>query len=275
MPRQVKPTMSILDEIIAKRRERLEEEKLVLPLAELQARLADQQDRIRNFPMALRGPKVRVIAEIKRASPSEGELNLLFDPRFLAQDYAGGGAAAISVLTERDYFAGEAIHLTRARKYMPLPVLRKDFIVDPYQVYHSRLLGADALLLIATVLDAYELQDLLALTHELGMYALVETHDETDMLQALACGARVIGINNRDLKAMQTDLAQTERLARMVPENRVLVSESGIHGRDDIERVAAAGVDAVLIGTMLVKSDQPGIMLRQLVEVPANPSRRT
>ncbi len=267
--------MTILDEIMARRRERLEEEKQACPLAEVQARLADRRDRVRNFPAALRGEKVRVIAEVKRASPSEGELNLLFDPRFLAQDYAGGGAAAISVLTERDYFAGEPVHLVRARKYMPLPVLRKDFIFDPYQVYHSRLLGADALLLIATVLDAYELEDLLALTHELGMYALVETHDETDMLKALASGARVIGINNRDLKAMKTDLAQTERLARMVPEQRVLVSESGLHGREDLERVAAAGVDAVLIGTMLVKSDYPGLVLRQLVEVPAEPGRRS
>ncbi len=266
--------MSILDEIVARRRERLEEEKQALPLAEVQARLADQQDRIRNFPMALRGEKVRVIAEIKRASPSEGELNLLFDPRFLAQDYAGGGAAAISVLTERDYFAGEAVHLVRARKYMPLPVLRKDFIVDAYQVYHSRLIRADALLLIATVLDAYELEDLLALTHELGMYALVETHDESDMLKALACGARIVGINNRDLKTMKTDLGQTERLAGMVPAERILVSESGIHGREDVERLAAAGVDAVLVGTMLVKSDKPGILLRQLVGVPADPNRR-
>lgn len=266
--------MSILDEIMARRRERLEEEKQALPLAEIQARLADQQDRIRNFPAALRGEKVRVIAEIKRASPSEGDLNLLFDPRFLAQDYAGGGAAAISVLTERDYFAGEPVHLVRARKYMPLPVLRKDFIFDAYQVYHSRLIRADALLLIATVLDAYQLQDLLTLTHELGMYALVETHDEADMLKALACGARIIGINNRDLKAMKTDLGRTERLAHMVPPERILVSESGIHGREDVERLAAAGVDAVLVGTMLVKSDKPGILLRQLVGVPADPSRR-
>jgi indole-3-glycerol phosphate synthase len=266
--------MTILDEIVAKRKQRLAGEQDRLPLSEIHARLQDAPDRVRDFPQALRGSFVRVIAEIKRASPSEGELGLVSDPRFLAQDYAGGGAAALSVLTEQDYFQGEAVHLTRARKFVPLPVLRKDFIVDPYQVYHSRLIGADALLLIATVLDDHELRDLLALTHALGMNALVETHDEYDMVRALYCGARVVGINNRNLKTMHTDLAQTEKLARMVPVDRLLVSESGIHGREDIARVAAAGVDAVLVGTMLVKSEEPGLLLRTLVEVPADAERR-
>ena len=266
--------MTILDEIIAKRRERLAEEQAALPLAEVKARLAGKRDRIRNFPMALRGEYVRVIAELKRASPSAGLINATFDPRYLAQDYAGGGAAAISCLTEQDYFEGDASHLKRARKYMPLPVLRKDFIFDPYQVYEARLIGADALLLIATSLEAGELADLLALTHELGMYALVETHDEADMVKALGSGAQVIGINNRNLKTMAIDLAQTEHLAPLVPADRILVSESGIHSKADIERVAAAGVDAVLIGTMLVSSEQPGLLLRTLVEVPADPARR-
>jgi indole-3-glycerol phosphate synthase len=266
--------MTILDEIVAKRRARLAEEQAALPLAELQARLADVTDRPRNFRAALRGPFVRVIAEIKRASPSEGAIADLFDPRALAQDYAGGGAAAISVLTEEEYFQGCLLYLRRARSYMALPVIRKDFLTDPYQLLEARLWHADAVLLIATVLEANQLQDLLDLTHELGMEALVETHDEDDMYKALSVGAPVIGINNRNLKTMQIDLAQTERLARLVPPETILVSESGLHGLEDIERVATAGVDAVLIGTMLMKSDQPGSVLRQLIGVPAQPSRR-
>jgi indole-3-glycerol phosphate synthase len=267
--------MTILDEIVAKRRERLADEKVALPLVEIKARLADVRDTIRNFRAALRGPFVRIIAEIKRASPSEGTLRETFDPRSLAQDYSGGGAASISVLTEADYFEGDLLNLRRARGHMPLPVMRKDFLTDPYQIYQARLWRADAVLLIAAILEPDALQDLLDLTHDLGMEALVETHDEDDMFKALSVGARVIGVNNRNLKTMQIDLAQTERLARLAPVETILVSESGLHGKADIERVAQAGVDAVLIGTMLMKADQPGSVLRKLVDVPAEPARRT
>lgn len=267
--------MTILDEIVAKRQERLAQERRELPLGEIQARLADMTDRIRNFPAALRGPFVRIIAEIKRASPSEGTLREIFDPRSIAQDYAGGGAAAVSVLTETDYFQGDLLYLRRARSYMALPVMRKDFLTDPYQIYEARLWRADALLLMATILETEQLRDLLGLTHELGMAALVETHDEADMVKALDCGARIIGINNRNLKTMRIDLAQTEHLARLVPPEIILVSESGLHGREDIERVAAAGVDAVLIGTMLMKSDLPGSILRKLINIPADAHRRS
>jgi len=267
--------MTILDEIVAARQRRLAEEKAAMPLEEIKARLADMQDRIRNFIAALRGPFVRIIAEIKRASPSEGILRDIFDPRSLAQDYAGGGAAVISVLTEQDYFQGDLLYLRRARSYMALPVMRKDFITDPYQIYQSRLFRADAVLLIASILETRQLQDLLDLTHELGMEALVETHNEDDIFKALAAGARAIGINNRDLQTMTVDLAHTERLARLVPPEIILVSESGIHRKADIERLAAAGVDAVLIGTMLMKTELPGIILRKLIDVPAQRERRT
>ncbi len=266
--------MTILDEIVAKRRERLQEEKAAVPLADLQAQLADLEDHIRNFRGALRGPFVRIIAEIKRASPSAGTLRDIFDPRSLAQDYAGGGAAAISVLTEEDYFQGALLYLRRARSYMALPVMRKDFLTDPYQIFQARLWRADAVLLIAAILEINQLQDLLDLTHDLGMEALVETHDGDDMYKALSVGAPVIGINNRDLKTMQIDLAQTEKLAKLAPPETVLVSESGLHGREDIERLAQAGVDAVLIGTMLMKHDQPGTVLCKLIDVPAVPGRR-
>lgn len=268
--------MSILDEIIEKRRESLKEEKKRLPLPELKERLEalKERDRVRNFPSSLRGRSVRIIAEIKRRSPSEGVLNEIFDPRSLAQDYSGGGASAISVITEPDYFEGDNAFLPRARSYMPLPVLRKDFIFEPYQVYQSRFLRADALLLIATALSINELDELLWLTRSLGMAALVETHDETDLAKALECGATIIGINNRDLKTLQIDLAVTERLAPLVPADRILVSESGLHGREDIERVAAAGVDAVLIGSVLMKDDNPGSLLRKWIYTPADPQVR-
>lgn len=265
---------NVLTEIVARKRERLAEEKRAFPLLDMKDQLAEDQSVVRSLSGALRGPKVRVIAEIKRASPSEGLLNELFDPRFLAQDYAGGGAAAISVITEQDFFQGEMVYLKRARKYMPLPVLRKDFLVEPYQIYQSRWLGADALLLIAAILEDGELTELLDLTAGLGMQALVETHTEAEIERALSCGAQVIGINNRDLTTLKIDLANTERLARLVPVDRILVAESGVHGVADIERVAAAGVDAVLVGTMLMKSDKPGDVLRHLVEVPSQPQKR-
>lgn len=266
--------MTILDEIVAQKRKRLAIEKQELPLVDIQAQLKDMNDTVRNFRAALRGHSVRIIAEIKRASPSEGVLREIFDPRSIAQDYAGGGAAAVSVLTEEDYFQGDLLHLRRARSYMALPVMRKDFLVEPYQIYQARLYKADAVLLIATILDDDDLRLLLDLTHQLGMEALVETHDEYDVVRALYCGAQIIGINNRNLKTMEIDLAQTERLAKMIPPDRILVSESGIHDREDIERVAQVGVDAVLIGTMLMKQDAPGYLLRKLIDVPADPQRR-
>ncbi|MEN6546641.1 MAG: indole-3-glycerol phosphate synthase TrpC [Armatimonadia bacterium] len=266
--------MTILDDIVALKRKRLAIEKQELPLFDIQERLKDMDDVVRNFASALRGPHVRIIAEIKRASPSEGVIRDIFDPRPLAQDYSGGGAAAISVLTEEDYIQGDLLYIKRARSNMPLPVLRKDFLVEPYQIYQARLFRADAVLLIATILDDDDLRLLLDITHQLGMMALVETHDEYDVVRALHCGASIIGINNRNLKTMEISLAQTERLAKMIPPGKILVSESGIHSKQDIQRVAEAGVDAVLIGTMLMKSDLPGNILRKLIDVPADPQRR-
>jgi len=268
--------MTILDEIVRQKQKRLAIEKQELPLFEIQERLRDRDDEnvVRNFPSSLRGEHVRIIAEIKRASPSEGTLKEIFDPRSVAQDYAGGGASAISVLTEEDYFEGDLLYLRRARSYMALPVMRKDFLTEPYQIYQARLFRADAVLLIATILDDDDLTLLLDITHQLGMNALVEAHDEYDVVRALYCGAQIIGINNRNLKTMEIDLAQTEKLAKMVPPDRILVSESGIHNKEDIQRLAAAGVDAVLVGTMLMKSDMPGMILRQWIDVPADPQRR-
>ncbi len=263
--------MSLLDEIVARRRERLEEEQALLPLKEIQARLRDLTDlrsAPRSFVHMLTGERVRVIAEIKRRSPSEGLLAPPWlDPRTLAQDYAGSGAAAISVLTEQDYFDGDGFYLRRAREGMPLPVLRKDFIVDEYQIYESRLLLADAVLLIVSILTEGQLRALLMLTRELGMEALVEAHDEWEIETALQAGAKVVGINNRDLQTMQTSLETTERLAPLVPLDNILVSESGINSVAEVERLAAAGVDAVLVGTALMRAEDPGRALVPLTKV--------
>jgi indole-3-glycerol phosphate synthase len=244
----------ILDEIVANKRLELAETKRLLSLDEVKARLADVPPP-RNFRAAIDQPKVSVIAEIKRASPSMGEIaDEMFDPRIIAQMYSGNGAAAISVLTERKYFQGEAFHIRRARKYMPLPIMRKDFIFDPYQVYESRMMLADAILLIVRILTDAQLEDLLALARELHMGALVETHDEDDLARAARAGADIIGINNRDLSTMKVDLATTERLARRAPKDALLVSESGIETRADVERLARCGVHSVLVGTTLMKA---------------------
>ncbi|HEY3398087.1 MAG TPA: indole-3-glycerol phosphate synthase TrpC [Armatimonadota bacterium] len=269
--------MSILDEIIARRRERLEQEQAELPLREIKARLrdlTDLRDQPRPFASMLRGDQVRVIAEIKRRSPSEGQLADLLDPRGLAQDYAGSGAAALSVLTEQDYFNGDPHFLRRARRAMAFPVLRKDFLVDEYQVYESRLLLADGILLLAGVLSEGELRGFLMTARGLGMEALVEAHNEAELDKALEAGALVVGINNRDLTSMTVSLATTERLAPLVPLAQTLVSESGVKTLEDVQRLAAAGVDAILVGTALMRDPHPGLALRPLTQVESSRERR-
>ena len=266
--------MNILDQIVARRRERLAQEQAELPLSEIQARLRDLDDRPRRFAAALRGPVVRVIAEIKRASPSQGEMVQLLDPRTVAQDYAGAGAAAVSVLTERDFFQGEGHYVRRARRAMVLPVLRKDFLIDAYQLYESRLLLADAVLLIVRLLTPEQLEEYLALAHQLGMDALVETHTAEEIEIAVEANAMVIGINNRDLDTLTTSLEVTRDLAERVPLSRTLVSESGIATTADVERVAAAGVDAVLVGGSLMQAEDPVRVLRTLTGVRSDRDRR-
>jgi indole-3-glycerol phosphate synthase len=258
----------ILDEIVANKRLELSETKRLLSLEEVQARLRDVPPP-RNFRDAIDGPKVALIAEIKRASPSMGEIGgEMFDPRIIAQTYSGTGAAALSVLTERRYFQGEPQYIRRARKYMPLPILRKDFIVEPYQIYESRMLLADAVLLIVRILTDDQLFDLLELARELRMAALVEAHDEPEVDRAAKAGADIVGINNRDLSTMTIDLATTERLAPRVPRGALLVSESGIETREDVERLSRAGAHAILVGTTLMKAgDAVQTVMRPLAGV--------
>jgi indole-3-glycerol phosphate synthase len=260
--------MTILDDIVANRRVEVAALKEQVPLKQLEEKIATVSPP-RNFQNMLRGRQVRVIAEIKRASPSAGSFQQVLDPRILAQEYSGNGAAAISCVTEAKFFDGDGFLVHRARDYMPLPVLRKDFIFDDYQVYESRALEADAILLIVAMLSDLELRLLMGLARELGMGVLVETHDAGEIKRALDAGAPVIGINNRNLKTMQVSLATTEELADMVPRDRLLVSESGINGPQDVARLAESGVDAVLVGSVLMKSEDPGRALRPMTKVEA------
>lgn len=242
-------------------------------LTELRAAVLDAPP-ARDFAAALRGDQVRVIAEIKRASPSEGAIRPEgFDPRDIARDYESAGAAALSVLTDERFFDGRLEHLRAARAAVEIPVLRKDFVIDERQVYEARAAGADAVLLVVAVLDGGRLAELRALAHELGLAALVEAHDEAEVEAALAAGAQIIGVNNRDLRSFTVDLATTERLAQMVPADRLLVAESGVHTRADVERLAAAGADAVLVGTALMRAEDPGEALRELAGVTVTRAR--
>jgi len=203
----------------------------------------------------LAGPHVAVIAEFKRRSPSAGEIRGDVSVADVATRYAQAGASAMSVLTDREYFGGSLDDLRAARAAVSLPLLRKDFTIDPLQVYEARGAGASAVLLIARILDDAALLSLRELAESLGMDALVEVHEEADVARALDAGARIIGVNNRDLATFQTDLGLTERLATLVPQDRVLIGESGVRDAADVERLAAAGVDAVLVGESLMRGD--------------------
>ncbi len=243
----------ILDQIVADNKLELEIRKGSFPLEELR-RVALEQPPPLDFASALRGERVQLIAEVKKASPSKGIIRPDFNPTEIAQTYANNGASAISVLTESRYFQGSLNHLKGIREALGnrLPLLRKDFLYDPYQVYESRAYGADSLLLIVAILRPEKLQELLRLSHELDMSCLVEVHNEVELEIALNSGARVIGINNRDLSTFDVDLTTTKRLRPLIPQDRIVVSESGITNRDDIEKLQRWGVDAVLIGESLL-----------------------
>lgn len=252
----------MLDEILSHKRIELAETKQRVSLAELKERAASKIPR--SFKAALRGNNIRLIAEVKKASPSRGLLCPDFRPVALAQEYERGGAAAISVLTESKYFQGSLDYLAGVRAVVKLPLLRKDFIFDDYQVYEAAAGGADALLLITAILDKGQLACLINLGRACGLDCLVEVHDEAEIRTALDCGAEIIGINNRDLRTFKVDTAITERLRPLIPSDRVIVAESGIRGRADIERLERLGVDAVLIGEALVTAPDVTARLEEL-----------
>ena len=254
----------MLDKIVARKRVDVEQRKRSMPLSSLKERIA-QREAPRDFALALEGTHTRLIAEVKQASPSRGVLCSDFHPVELARKYAEGGAAAISVLTEVNYFQGSLDHLTAIREEVPLPLLRKDFIFDPYQVYESRAYGADALLLIAAILEQEQLEELLSLSHRLGMKCLVETHNQGEVERAVSSQAEIIGINNRDLTSFTIDLDTTRRLLPLIPQGRIVVSESGITSRSDVERLRGWGVNAVLVGEALVTADDITNKMRELI----------
>ena len=261
-----------LDAILERKREDLITAKLATPLADLKARVAGLSQPL-DFPAALRRPGVQVIAEIKKASPSRGVMAPELDPVETARAYAAGGAAAVSVLTEEPHFQGRLDFLPRIKAGLDgstgpeggPPLLRKDFILDPYQVYESRAYQADALLLIVAALGQEELCDLIGLSSELGLHCLVEVHDRPEVHRALEAGAQVIGINNRDLRTFETSLNTTRLVRPAVPEGRTVVSESGIGSREDVIHLAGWGVDAILVGEALVTAQDPGAELRALL----------
>ncbi len=217
---------------------------------------------------------VGVFAEVKRRSPGAGDIDPGLDPVELSGRYEAAGAAAVSVLTDGPWFGGSLDDLRAVGEARAIPVLRKDFVIDPLQVYEGRAAGADLVLLIVRILDPVLLADLRAMIHDLGMTALVEAHDEWEVEAALEAGAALVGVNNRDLTVFETDLAVTERLAPYLPDEVALISESGIAGADDVARVAAAGADAVLVGEALVRSGDPGRLLAGMAAVPRVEGRR-
>jgi indole-3-glycerol phosphate synthase len=255
---------SILDTIIENKKIEIERSKERCPLTTLELGLHDTPG-TRDFYRALDGESVRVIAEIKKASPSKGVLRADFDPVSIALGYEKGGAAALSVLTDEKFFMGSLSYLRAVREAVGIPLLRKDFIIDPYQVYESRLGGADALLLIVSALGQDSLKELLRLTHSLDMNAVVEVHDKEELGRALDAGSRIVGINNRDLRTFEVDLGVTERLSRNIPDGVIVVTESGIGSGADIKKLGKHGVRVFLIGETFMKARDPGLELSNLI----------
>jgi len=265
----------ILDSIVAHKRKELALWKATVPQGRIKE-AAIQQTPPLDFAAALRRPGISLIAEVKRASPSKGLLRPELDPGQLAVTYVEGGASAISVLTDERFFQGSLSDLAAVKAALrqagrEVPVLRKDFIFDAYQVYQARAYGADAVLLIAAILRAEDLAELLALARELSMEALVEVHCEEELARVLPLGPSIIGVNNRDLHDFRVDLATTLRLLPYIPRSAILVSESGIHCHADVERLARAGVDAILVGEALVTAEDVVGKIRELSAPPLSP----
>lgn len=262
-----------LDRILAHKREEVARQQLKVPLDQLRQR-AEHAPVPRPFSVALRRPdRLALIAEVKQKSPSKGVLMADFDPQQLARTYIENGADALSVLTDQRFFGGSLHYLRAIREQQitqaasrQVPLLRKDFLLDPYQVYEARAYGADALLLIVAALDDRQLRDLLDLTETLGMEALVEVHDQAELERALAANATTIGVNNRDLRTFEVDLATTERLSALLPgcDRPVLVSESGIRDAADLQRLRAGHADAILVGEALVTAPSIAAKVREL-----------
>lgn len=257
---------SVLQRILERKREEIAAGKILYPMPELGARMRDSAP-ARGFENSLRktlesGPAV--IAEIKKASPSAGVIRADLQPASIARSYQAAGAACLSVLTDRDFFQGDPQYLEDARAAVTLPVLRKDFIIDSWQIAESRVMGADCILLIVAALEQALLQDLLGLAREAGMDVLVEVHDEAEMERALRLDHDLIGVNNRNLNTFETSLATSERLRGMLTSEQLLVTESGIKTAADVKRMQASSINAFLVGEAFMREDDPGQALQRL-----------
>lgn len=254
----ISTTGTILDKIIASKIRRISERKSIISVEEIARKAYARCDQPLNLAMALRRDKsLSLIGEIKKASPSRGIIQNNFDPVGQARAYQSAGVNAISVLTEEDHFLGSDKYLQAVASTVALPLLRKDFIIDSYQIYEARILGASAVLLICAALTSIQLREMLTLTHSLGMQALVEVHNISELMTALDSGAVIIGINNRDLHTFHIDLSATEKLAGIIPAGRTIVSESGIRNAQDMARIYRAGAHAVLVGETLMRAAGP------------------
>jgi len=254
----------ILDKIIDTKKTELKQLKTGTPLAQVRE-AALVMAPTRDFKAALGGRQCAIIAEIKRRSPSKGLLRGDVDAAIMAEVYEQNGAAAVSVLTDRAFFGGDIQDLYDVRKKVAIPILRKDFIIDAYQIYEARAAGADAVLLIAGVLDEGQLAEFIGLAKSLGMAALVEIHSREELDKVLSSRAEIIGINNRDLRTFKTDLKVSLDMAALIPAGRLAVSESGIGGREDIQTLTNAGIHAFLIGEMLMTAPDAGMKLKELM----------
>ena len=255
----------ILTRVIEAKVKRLQVSQMRVP-EPIVKRMAETAKPVPSFQEALEKPqRVRIIAEVKKASPSKGVLKQALDPAQLAASYTAAGACAISVVTEEDFFQGDLGWIAKIRSTSALPVLRKDFVWQPFQVYETRAAGASAILLIVAMLQPGELKELVALAQQLELDPLVEVHDEAELGEALEAGASIIGVNNRDLKTFDVTLQTSLRLARLIPDDRLFVVESGIHTRKDIDLLLEAGADAFLIGEYFLTAPDPAVAIRGLL----------
>jgi len=264
-------TPDILKKIVAHKLEEVASARFTVPISELKSRIGEMEDVPRGFERHLReavaSDWTAVIAEVKKGSPSKGVIREDFDPLEIAEIYQNNGATCLSVLTDERFFLGHLRYLALIRETVSLPLLRKDFICDPYQIFEARAAGADAILLIAAMLDLNTLLDFHAVAKEIHLDVLLEVHDEAEMEKALKTDCTLIGVNNRNLRTFATDLGTTGRLARMMPADRFLVTESGINNRDDINRLAADGAQAYLIGESMMREADIGLKLRELLTI--------
>ena len=255
---------TILDKIVAYKKKEVKSAKRATPLASLKERVVQQKPL--DFATAIRGKGLKLIAEVKKASPSKGVLCNDFRPVEIAMAYAQNGAAAISVLTEEKYFQGSIKYLAAIREKVNIPLLRKEFIFDEYQIYESAAYGADAILLITAMLEKETLEAFLRLSESLKLGCLVEVHNEDELFKALLAGAKIIGINNRDLNTFKVDTNTTRRLRMLIPMENIVVSESGISNKDDIKKMKECRVDAVLVGEALVTAKDIPAKMKELMQ---------